>query len=262
MASVVSQIVDVTVHGRVLLLCHQRGIRDARRIAIYQGAVRAAVARGLAGAGGGPDRLQPLLAEQMVLLEAAMAAAEAMRRPAAASGGPRARAPQAQEPAPGAEARAPRPARPAPRPEVQARPGSPAAPGFSLPRKLEAERRPLRNMLMEECVHLGLLEPARAEILAIRLTGRTRPVAEGQVMQELRDNLQQQLQAYIRANQGGPWASPERQEALRQEISATCGVQALLKLTVRTLRQRERWEAEQPRGVLGGLFSRLGLPGT
>lgn len=120
--------------------------------------------------------------------------------------------------------------------------------------KLEESRKPLRKILNEDCVRLGLLDIKRAEKLASRLAGKSREDAEAEIVAEIRNNLHQQVRAYLRKYKGGPWPSPKLQEELRVDIASTNSVHAVVTLTRFLLKERRNWETKMKKGKLGNLF--------
>jgi hypothetical protein len=125
-------------------------------------------------------------------------------------------------------------------------------------KKLESERKPIQNLLLEDCVQLRLLEQKRAEYLVTQFAGKLPHVAEEEVVIELRNNLHQQVRRFMRKHKGGPWASPKDQEELRLEIARTPTVRSTLHLTRQLLRERRQWLNKSKKSLTGRLFgSRL-----
>lgn len=265
LAEATQQIVSVNVTGRAFCSCRNQGVTEPSRIAFYTRAMEQAVLALLSEAADPIGRLEVVLTEQQVLLEAALAAAAAGcnhladAEPTAARAVPPHQAAVAADPDP-------QPATP----DGADAPGdddAAAARGVlggqsgmlqvkTMEEKLQDARQPLHKLLREDCVTLGLIDAQRAEQLVCSLAGRTREAAEADIVAELRNNLHQQLRTYIRKHKGGPWASHKAQEDLRLDIVATRTVHSLLMLARQVLREREQWEANKPpggvRSLLGG----------
>ena len=249
LSDAVQQIVGMNVVGRVFCSCRAHGIREPARIAYYTRAVELAVVAELTPRADPSAALGLVLTEQLVLLEAALAAAAAGRQrvpdrsvnPARASAESALADPGAAHVAPEAASALP----PVHSGTVDAK---------SMEEKLQAARKPLRKLLREDCVTLGLVTPERAEALVCGLAGRTRETAELDIVAELRNNLHGQVRSYIRKHKGGPWPSPKSQEELRLDIVGTATVHSLLMLARQTLRERSRWESEQSGGALSSLL--------
>lgn len=127
--------------------------------------------------------------------------------------------------------------------------------GSSLDNKLAEARKPVQELVRDECVHLGLLTPDRADKLATSMAGKTPEQAEADIIDELRNNLHKQIQAYIRKKKGGPWKSIRQQEDVRVDIVNTRSVRGVITLTKQLLAEQVRWEEKQPKGLFGNLFS-------
>jgi len=120
--------------------------------------------------------------------------------------------------------------------------------------KLEEERKPIRRILQEDCVQLGLVEPARAKRLCGQMAGKEPREAEAEVVAELRNNLHAQIRAFMRKHKGGPWDSPKLQEDVRMDIAGTRSVSSLITLTRALLREREEWEQNSKKGTLSNIL--------
>lgn len=127
--------------------------------------------------------------------------------------------------------------------------------GSSLDNKLAETRKPVQELVRNECIHLGLLTSKRAEKLATSMAGKPPEQAEADIIEELRNNLHKQIQAYIRKQKGGPWKSIRQQEDVRVDIVNTRTVRGVLTLTRQLLAEQVRWEEKQPKGLFGNLFS-------
>ena len=120
--------------------------------------------------------------------------------------------------------------------------------------KLATERKPIQQLVTEDCVQLGLLERERAHYLVRQFPGKEVRQAELEVVTELRNNLHQQVRSFIRKHGGGPWPSPKEQEELRLEITKTPTVRSVLFLTRQILREREEWLERSHKTLTGRLF--------
>ena len=83
-------------------------------------------------------------------------------------------------------------------------------------------------------------------------------------MAQLRQILQDQVKGIIRRLKGGPWASPQVQEDMRQDIHNARSVRSILMLAQQIVKERRAWENQHGKsGLFGGLFgSRRGLGGA
>ncbi len=126
---------------------------------------------------------------------------------------------------------------------------------LSMVDKLEESRKPLRKILQEDCIRLGLLDSQRAGQIAARLAGRSREEAEAEIVAELRNNLHQQIRKYIRKHKGGPWKNPKQQEDLRLDIANTNSVHAVVTMTRHLLKERKTWERNLDKGIFRSLLS-------
>ena len=233
---------DMNIAGRVMLLLSQQGIKDARRLEIFKCAVGAAVRhRTLHQPGANCGTVEPFLDEQLTLLGAALRQRAAM-------------AATAVEPAPlASEAQA---ADAPPQPRHRARASSGHVPVVkSMEEKLKDERKPVQKLLLEDCVSAGLINLTRAKELIAGMTGKTSQNAETDIVEILRQVLQDQVKGFIRKSKGGPWSNPRAQEDLRQDIHAARSVRGVLTLRRQILKEHQLWEKEHGHGGILGLFS-------
>lgn len=96
--------------------------------------------------------------------------------------------------------------------------------------KLQVERKPLRHLIREDSIRLGLISKYGAEVLANGLAGRKGDQAEDEIVTELRNNLNKQVRQYVWSHKGGPWPAPKAQEDLRLDVVATRHIYSLLTL--------------------------------
>jgi len=112
--------------------------------------------------------------------------------------------------------------------------------GTDMPTKLSEERKPIKKLIQEDCVQLGLISKKRAEYVITQMAGKQPAEAEKEVVVELRENLHKQVRKLIRKDKGGPWSLPKDQEELRLEILQTPTVRSVLFITRDILREREQ----------------------
>jgi hypothetical protein len=121
--------------------------------------------------------------------------------------------------------------------------------------KLKDERVPIQQLLREDCVHAGLLDRETADRLVAQMSGKTSVDAERELVEDLRQRLQEQVRTFIRKSRGGPWRDPRTQEDLRQDIHAAHSVRSVLFLYRQVLHEYRTWEEEGRRRGILGLFS-------
>lgn len=122
--------------------------------------------------------------------------------------------------------------------------------------KLKMKRKPIGDLLKEDCVRLQLLTPKRAEALIAGMSGKRPEDAEDELVAELRNNLHQQVRQMIRKDKGGAWRTPKAQEEVRLDIAATKTLRGLIGLTTEIMREREEWLSKHKRGVISRFFRR------
>lgn len=284
---------EVTVAGQVMLLLSRHGLRDARCLAIYRRAVLDAV-RHCAGEDGADSLVtcSALVRDQIDLLERAIlrrlgdqielyvpppeeavaAGAGANAAPGqahsttAADGGQSATFPAetaeiaetaatGPDPDPDPEdgpAAADEPAR-ADRHHRQASGYVPVA--RTMEEKLHDEREPIQKLLLEDCVTTGLVDLPTARQLVAGMAGKTSRDAEREIVERLRQVLQDQARYFIRKAKGGPWANPRAQEDLRQDIHAASSVRSVLLLHRQIVKEYQTWQKEHGRVGILGLFA-------
>jgi hypothetical protein len=236
------QFIEFNTAGRVAMLCRSLGIADPGRIAAYTRAVTAAVYAGGCGEDCSVTQVDDQINTQLRLLQVALQRVPAPKLPK--------RKPQ-RDTAPVDNDEAPSKAE---QPKIRPSADPNVVIGKSMEQKLEDSRKPLRKILQEDCVRLGLLSQERAERLASRLAGRRREDAEAELMAELRNNLHRQIRAYMRQNNGGPWTSPKQQEDVRLDIANTNSIHGVVTLTRHLLQERKNWEGNFKKGLLSSLL--------
>ncbi len=132
--------------------------------------------------------------------------------------------------------------------------------GTDITEKLAQERKPVKKLIMEDCVQLGLISKQRAEYVVTQMAGKQPADAEKEVVVELRENLHKQVRRLIRKDKDNPWSSPKAQEDLRLEITHTPTVRSVLFLTRDIYREREEWLKRSHKSITGRIFgSKMGL---
>ena len=129
-----------------------------------------------------------------------------------------------------------------------------------MPTKLAQERKPVKKLIKEDCIQLGLLTKKRAKHLITHMAGKQPADAEKEVVKELRENLHKQVRNLIKKDKNGPWSSPKAQEELRLEIVNTPSVRSVLYLAKEIYREREEWLNRSHNSITGRIFGKkLGL---
>lgn len=240
------QFIEFNTAARVLLLCRAKGVVSQQRINVFTRALNQAVIAGIADETTQVTEVDALINAQLELLSLALDRPPPPRLP------PRAQAAVEEMLAEEKEIEPP--------PKIRRRrtrniTGAVEADSKSREQKLEDERKPLRTLLQEDCVRLGLVQQDRAKQLSRTLAGRLREDAEKDLVAELRNNLHTQIRTYMRKRKGGPWDSPKIQEEVRLDIEHTNSVHALVSLTRRLLTERKAWEKTADKGILGNLLA-------
>jgi hypothetical protein len=123
-----------------------------------------------------------------------------------------------------------------------------------MPTKLAQERKPVRKLILEDCVQLGLITKKRAEYVVTQMAGKQPADAEKEVVVELRKNLHKQVRNFIRKDKNGPWSSPKAQEELRLEIIQMPTVRSMIYLTKEIFKDREEWKDRSHGSITGRIF--------
>jgi hypothetical protein len=238
--------VDLNLAARVMLVCNMHGLKDSVEISSKRENVKQQVMQRISDRGVGVEGISELLDECIGELELELEQGIVHGESITPCNDP------SEE-----EQATPDPNQAAPSIKQKKTTGyQPHA--AEMTKKLKDERKPIQNLLREDCVQLGLLEPKRAEYLITQFAGKLPHVAEEEVVIELRNNLHQQVRRFMRKHKGGPWASPKDQEELRLEIARTPTVRSTLFLTRQLLRERQQWLNKSKRSITGRLFgSRL-----
>jgi len=259
--------IDVNVTGRLMLLLSKQGVLDNRCLSIYKNAVCDVVRKRLvtreADGYAGIDRI---LDEELALLEAPLKLRARERASAAADAAVESPERPVAESAPSA------PTNPLAPPDSQAAAAfdvdavvkaareARASSGYvphvkSMEEKLKDERKPVQTLLKEDCVRIGLVDRDQAETMILGMTGKTGATAEHDIVEQLRQTLQDQVKSFIRHSKGGPWSDPRTQEELRKDIHAAKSVRSILMLARQVTKEYQTWRDEHRRGGILGLFS-------
>ena len=270
----------MNVAGRVMLTLSRLGGSDARRLRIYIDAVGAAVDRQLRVLGDEAfNQIESIMDRQAALLEHALQQRMALRSADEAAARPdgqeipdqSAEPRTADNPSPTADAAA------VPvlsekdlvpdagatgeetaeaGPDARRRQPSGYVPqAKSMEEKLQDSRKPIQKLLTEDCVTARLLDRKQAGRIIAGMAGKRPEDAEREIVEKLREILQQQVRAFIRKSKGGPWATPREQNDLRQDIHAATTIRGVLLLSRQILKEREEWEKEHGRIGILGLFA-------
>lgn len=244
--------IDVNVTGRLMLLLTKQGLLDNRCLSIYKSAVCDVVRKHLATDGGdGFAGIDRMLDEQMDLLDVSLQAR--VRRRDISAGQSPAAVPDMAVDADATPRHAPETPGKAAR---EARASSGYMPNVkSMEEKLKDERIPVQSLLREDCVRVGLIDKKQAERLILGMTGKTSAAAEQDIVEQLRQTLQDQVKSFIRKSKGGPWGDPRTQEELRKDIHAARSVRSVLMLARQVTKEFQTWRDEHQRGGILGLFS-------
>ncbi len=254
-----SDTLEVNLRGRILLGAARHGVRDPRRVAVLARAIIAVVEHYHPEGRPSLRQLEPLLTEQLALLEAALLKARAQEAPAlAVAGAVVGQAAQSEDAAPEITEQTPRGLR---RRTLKGKGHTVVA--KSMEEKLREGRRPVQELLRNDCVQLGLIDRKQAERLIRGMLGKQPEVAEQEVVEVLRQILQDQVKGIIRRLKGGPWATPQAQEEMRLDIHHARSVKSILLLTRQIIKERRAWEKKHRKGLFGGVLfgGRRGLGG-
>ncbi|MCB1774828.1 MAG: hypothetical protein KDI88_14525 [Gammaproteobacteria bacterium] len=238
----VDDCMEMNIAGQVMLLLTRLGIRDAHSLRVYREAVLEAVSRQVVEQGTlAPDAMQAMIRQQLELLEASLRTLPDRTR---ARGTPPSDTAVAGSPA-AAEVPASR----------NRRPSGYVPEARSMEEKLQVEREPIQQLLREDCVRAGLVDKDSAERLIRSMTGKTSADAELEIVEHLRQRLQDQVKSFIRKAKGGPWSDPRTQDDLRRDIHTARSVRSVLMMSRQVLKEYQTWEKEHGRHGILGLFS-------
>ena len=236
----------MNIAGLLMLRLSQLGVRDARGLSIFMGAVNAVVQqRADTEQAVSLSNLESFLNEQLEMLVTALQKSRGiLSTPNLAQ----VIASETEETEPEEVAKS--------SPKRPARPASGYVPvPKSMEEKLKDDRKPVQKLLLEDCVAEHLLDINKAKELIAGMTGKTPHDAELEIVEYLRNVLQTQVKQFLRADKGGPWANPHAQEELRKDIHAANSVRSVLTLCRQIVKEHQVWEQEHGHGGILGLFS-------
>ncbi|RMG33253.1 MAG: hypothetical protein D6720_11795 [Gammaproteobacteria bacterium] len=237
--------------GRIMLGVRRHGLSDPQRAGILARAIVAVVDHHYPDGRPSLLVLEPLLTEQLAMLEAALME----RRMRKALGHETVSAP----PLPVKEEQESQ-STPAVSEERTLRKRTLKGKGYtvvakSMDEKLREGRQPVQELLQKDCVDLGLLDRKQAERMVRSMLGKRPEDAEQEIVEQLRQILQEQVKGIIRQLKGGPWAKPQAQEEIRQDIAHARSVKSVLLLARQVIKERRAWEEKHGKGGLfGGLL--------
>lgn len=255
-----SDAIEVNVTGRLMLLLTRLRLLDNRCLSIYKAAVMDVVRHRLDKQGDGFAGIERVLDDELALLEIALHGSAARRRDPQAEEDPPADARDTEHLGSPAEVEKPSVPTSDEPASVPQRRESRAASGYvptvkTMEEKLKDERKPVQTLLKEDCVRVGLIDGDRAGKLILGMTGKTSQQAEQDIVEYLRQRLQDQVKSFIRKAKGGPWSDPRTQEELRKDIHAAKSVRSILMLSRQVLKEYQTWQKENHRNGILGLFS-------
>lgn len=266
-----TDLIDVNVSGRLMVLLTRHALLDNRKLAIYRRAVSDAVRAQMAAKALQVEVCDRCIDEQLALLAESLHARDSdpAKVPAVTAGDSRdvgaAVGPEDEpdrdvaadlEPEVEADLDPPDAASVAPpAPPRMRRESGYIPPVKTMEEKLSDARKPVETLLREDCVQVGLLDSKQANKLVLGMTGKTSQQAEHDIVEQLRQVLQTQVKSFIRKSKGGPWKDPHTQEDLRQDIHAARSVRSVLMLAHQVIKEYQRWQVEHRRGGILGLFS-------
>jgi len=245
----VSDPLHLNLCGRVLLVTSRYGITELPRARVFVRAIADVVDHVYPKGRPSLLALEPLVSEQLTMLEAALRAVQNGSGPAKDAVLP---VPEEQciqeEPVPEPEEKSV--ARRKRKPLQQ---GESAVVVKSLEEKLRDEREPVQKLLKQDCVHAGLLDKKKAEAMVRSMLGKTPQEAEQNIVEQLRQILQDQVKAAIR-RKSGPWCTPLAQEEMRKDIHGARSVKSILMLARQIRKEQLEWKKQNGKGGLRGLF--------
>ena len=245
---------EINLAGRIMLGASRHGLADPGRIRVFVRAIVDVIDSKYPEGHPGLLVMEPLITEQLNLLEASLVDAR-MRRECGGCGTPGGVEVMVHaesddngqgEEAAGEDRKLRRRTLTGKGHTVEAK---------RMEEKLRDCRAPVQELLRNDCVHLGLIDGKRAEKMIRGMVGKSPEEGEGMVVDELRRILQEQVKGVIRRLKGGPWSTPQEQEAMRQDIQRARSVRSVLMLARQIAKERHAWENEHGGSrLLGGLF--------
>lgn len=116
----------------------------------------------------------------------------------------------------------------------------------SMAERLADQRQLIERLLARDCVDLMLITPDQVSKFKRRMIGVEPAQAEKDIVADLRNILHQQIRAFIRKHEGGPWGTVKLQNELRLDIAATKSLQSLVNLTRELISERDSWLQSNP----------------
>lgn len=247
---------EINLVGRIMLGASRHGLAEPARVCVMARAIAAVIRHRYPEGRPGLRELEPLISDQLAMLETALNEVPVEQAPEDVEPPPemidvqRIAAPEPGAAAAQAAAEEPRRIR-----QRTLRGRGHTVVAKPMGEKLQSERAPVQELLRGECVNLGLLDGKQAEKMVRRMVGKSPAEGEQMVVETLRQTLQDQVKGIIRRLKGGPWATPQSQEAMRQDIHNTRSVRSIIMLAKQVRKERHTWELEHGRGgMLSGLF--------
>jgi len=241
-----SDTLEMNLCGRILLGVRRHGISDPARVAVLARSVVAVIDHHHPEGRPSLLELEPLITEQLALLEASLMEAR-MRSALTVPEVPPEVDPSSQEAAP---EEAPKRLR-----KRTLKGKGHTVQAKSMEEKLREGRVPVQELLQKDCVQLGLVSAKQAKRLVRGMLGKRPEDAEQEIVEQLRQVLQDQVKGIVRRLKGGPWATPQAQEEMRQDIRSARSVKSILMLARQIAKERAAWEKKHGSGGLfAGLF--------
>jgi len=244
----VGDTLHLNLSGRVLMVTSRYGITDLSRITVFVRALVEVIDHFHPTGRPSLVSLESLICEQLALLENALQRAQADAILFSDSFSP---PPEEESPA---DEQSETEEQPAARRNRQPKLNAESAVMVkSKEEKLRDEREPVQKLLREDCVHSGLLDKKKAEALIRSMLGKEPRQAEQDIVEMLRQILQDQVKAAIR-RKSGPWTTPQAQEDMRKDIHNTRSVKSVLMLARQVHKEMQDWKKQNGKGGLLGLF--------
>ena len=241
---------QVNLTGRVMMLSRRFGIVQPARVAVFARAIEEVVWHVYPGGRPSLLAMEPLISEQLVLLESALAALRANAVPTvSAKVFPEEEQEQIEEALQEDEVETPIRRRRRPLK------GDSAVGSRSMEEKLREERKPVKKLIEEDCVRVGLVDKKGAARMIRSMIGKKPEDAEEAIVEELRQILQDHVKKTIRRLKGGPWSSPQAQEDMRKDIHRARSVKSILMLNRQIAKERHSWEEKHGKGGMLGMFA-------
>ena len=237
------KMMKVNIQGRAFVTCQARGVTDPTIINYYVEILEQAI-KALLTPDSTPVDFQRILEEQLLWLEGELDQ----------TGG---QAQGVQEPQPEEAESEPEiteePTAEAPQEKEQKKATGYVPEAKSMPERLKDRRSIVEHLLDNDCITLKLVTPKEAKAFKHGLLGKVPEKAEEEVVTALRNVLYNQVRAFIRKHNGGPWGSATLQHEVRMDITRTKTLRSLVTLARELLAEREEW-LDKNKGLLTGRF--------